>query len=93
MSSIVFLIQCSDRKGLVAGITSFFAERQFNILHCQQYTDVEIGQYFMRIKLEDDGSLPHQQLEAEFNSFAQTLNLTCPPQVDRMSPDSSPGLS
>lgn len=76
MSSIVFLIQCSDRKGLVAGITSFFAERQFNILHCQQYTDVEIGQYFMRIKLEDDGSLPHQQLEAEFNSFAQTLNLT-----------------
>ncbi len=76
MSSIVFLIQCADQKGLVAGITGFFAERQFNILHCQQYTDVEIGQYFMRIKLEDDGSFPHQQLEAEFNSFAQTLNLS-----------------
>lgn len=76
MSSIVFLIQCADRKGLVAGITSFFAERQFNILHCQQYTDVEIGQYFMRIKLEDDGSLPHEQLETEFDGFAQSLNLT-----------------
>ncbi|WP_438970508.1 formyltetrahydrofolate deformylase [Methylophaga sp.] len=76
MSSIVFLIQCADRKGLVAGITSFFAERQFNILHCQQYTDVEIGQYFMRIKLEDDGSLSHQQLESEFTSFAQTLDLS-----------------
>jgi formyltetrahydrofolate deformylase len=76
MSSIVFLIQCSDRKGLVAGITSFFAERQFNILHCQQYTDVEIGQYFMRIKLEDEGSLSHEQLEAEFSSFAESLNLT-----------------
>lgn len=76
MSSIVFLIQCADQKGLVAGITSFFAERQFNILHCQQYTDVEIGQYFMRIKLEDDGSLPHEQLEAEFNTFAKTVNLT-----------------
>lgn len=76
MSSIVFLIQCADQKGLVAGITSFFAERQFNILHCQQYTDVEIGQYFMRIKLEDDGSLPHEQLEAEFNTFAQTVNLS-----------------
>jgi len=76
MSSIVFLIQCTDQKGLVAGITSFFAERQFNILHCQQYTDVEIGQYFMRIKLEDEGTLPHEQLEAEFKSFAQTVNLS-----------------
>lgn len=76
MSSIVFLIQCTDQKGLVAGITSFFAERQFNILHCQQYTDVEIGQYFMRIKLEDEGALPHEQLEAEFESFAQTVNLS-----------------
>lgn len=76
MSSIVFLIQCADRKGLVAGITSFFAERQFNILHCQQYTDVEIGQYFMRIKLEDDGSLPHEKLETEFDAFAKKLDLT-----------------
>lgn len=75
MSSIVFLIQCSDRKGLVAGITGFFAERQFNILHCQQYTDVEIGQYFMRIKLEDEDNLPRQQLEKEFAAFAERFKL------------------
>ena len=75
MSAIVFLIQCSDRKGLVAGITGFFAERQFNILHCQQYTDVEIGQYFMRIKLEDEDSLPRQQLEKEFAVFAGRFKL------------------
>ncbi|WP_417541584.1 formyltetrahydrofolate deformylase [Methylophaga thalassica] len=75
MSAIVFLIQCKDQKGLVAGITSFFAERQFNILHCQQYTDTEVGQYFMRIKLEDDGSFNHQQLEAEFSQFAVTIDL------------------
>lgn len=76
MSAIVFLIQCPDRKGLVAGITGFFAERDFNILHCQQYTDVENGQYFMRIRLEDEGQLPHQQLEQQFNAFADKLNLT-----------------
>ncbi len=75
MSAIVFLIQCKDQKGLVAGITSFFAQRQFNILHCQQYTDTEVGQYFMRIKLEDDGSYDHQQLEAEFSQFATTIDL------------------
>ncbi|WP_297812754.1 formyltetrahydrofolate deformylase [uncultured Methylophaga sp.] len=76
MSAIVFLIQCPDRKGLVAGITGFFAEREFNILHCQQYTDVENGQYFMRIRLEDEGQLPHQQLEQQFNAFAENMNLT-----------------
>ncbi|WP_417508852.1 formyltetrahydrofolate deformylase [Methylophaga sp.] len=75
MSAIVFLIQCKDQKGLVAGITSFFAERQFNILHCQQYTDTEVGQYFMRIKLEDDGHFNHQKLEAEFSQFASTIDL------------------
>lgn len=76
MNAIVFLIQCPDQKGLVAGITSFFAERQFNILHCQQYTDTEVGQYFMRIKLEDEGIYSHQQLESEFSVFAQAIKLT-----------------
>ncbi|KKN06120.1 hypothetical protein LCGC14_1080420, partial [marine sediment metagenome] len=76
MNAIVFLIQCPDQKGLVAGITSFFAERQFNILHCQQYTDTEVGQYFMRIKLEDEGIYSLQQLESEFSVFAQAIKLT-----------------
>ncbi|MED5510248.1 MAG: formyltetrahydrofolate deformylase [Pseudomonadota bacterium] len=76
MSAIVFLVQCPDRKGLVAGITGFFAERQFNILHCQQYTDVENGQYFMRIRLEDEGQMSTEQLETEFDGFAREMNLT-----------------
>jgi formyltetrahydrofolate deformylase len=75
MSAIVFLIQCPDRKGLVAGITGFFAERQYNILHCQQYTDLENGQYFMRIRLQDDGQKPHTELEKEFTVFATSMNL------------------
>jgi formyltetrahydrofolate deformylase len=75
MSAIVFLIQCPDRKGLVAGITGFFAERQYNILHCQQYTDVENGQYFMRIRLEDEGQKPHSDLETEFAEFAAAMSL------------------
>lgn len=75
MSAIVFLIQCKDQKGLLAGISSFFAERGFNILHCQQYTDVEQGQYFMRLKLEDHGDMPRATLEQEFAAFASQLAL------------------
>jgi len=76
MSSIVFLIQCPDQKGLVAGITSFFSERDFNILHCQQYTDVQDGAYFMRIKLEDEANLERATLEQQFTDFADNLGLT-----------------
>lgn len=76
MNSIVFLIQCPDQKGLVAGITGFFAERDFNILHCQQYTDVQDGQYFMRIKLEDHAGIERTVLETQFSEFAKTLGLT-----------------
>jgi formyltetrahydrofolate deformylase len=76
MNSIVFLIQCPDQKGLVAGITGFFAQRDFNILHCQQYTDVQQSQYFMRIKLEDEGVLQRETLEKQFTEFALGLSLT-----------------
>ncbi|PHS68572.1 MAG: formyltetrahydrofolate deformylase [Methylophaga sp.] len=76
MNSIIFLIQCSDQKGLVAGITGFFAERDYNILHCQQYTNVQDSAYFMRIKLEDDANLERDVIEQQFTSFAKELGLT-----------------
>ncbi|NOQ64746.1 MAG: formyltetrahydrofolate deformylase [Methyloprofundus sp.] len=75
MSSIVFLIQCTDQKGLVAKITGFFAGHDYNILHCQQYTDVQNSQYFMRVKLEEHSGLDHTELEQQFDIFAESLNL------------------
>jgi len=75
MNAIVFLIQCSDQKGLLAGITGFFSQREYNILHCQQYTDVLEGQYFMRVKLEDAGQLDQVALEQQFKRYADSLGL------------------
>ncbi|THK43259.1 formyltetrahydrofolate deformylase [Methylophaga sp. SB9B] len=76
MKAIVLLIQCADQKGLLAGITGFFAERGYNILHCQQYTDTEHGRYFMRLKVEDEGQMPNQALQQQFSSLADSLQLT-----------------
>jgi formyltetrahydrofolate deformylase len=45
-------------------------------LHCQQYTDVQDGQYFMRIKLEDHAGIGRAELEQQFTAFAETLGLT-----------------
>lgn len=75
MKAIVLLIQCADQKGLLAGITGFFAERGYNILHCQQYTDTEHGRYFMRLKVEDEGQMSHDMLQQQFSQLADALQL------------------
>ncbi|MDT8311088.1 MAG: ACT domain-containing protein, partial [Methylophaga sp.] len=75
MKAIVFLIQCADQRGLLAGITGFFASRGYNILHCQQYTDTENSRYFMRLKLEDEDQLPHNQLQSAFDELAAEMGL------------------
>lgn len=76
MKAIVLLIQCADQKGLLAGITGFFADRRYNILHCQQYTDTENGRYFMRLKVEDEKQLSRPDLQQQFELFANSKSLT-----------------
>lgn len=74
--SIIFLIHCPDQKGLVSRISTFVYQRGFNILHCQQYTDVKQNHYYMRLKLDMSGlSTSRKQLEKEFNDFALPLNI------------------
>ena len=76
MKSIVFLVQCPDRKGLVSRISTFFYERAFNIVHCQQHTDVAANRFYMRIKLDlGTLSMARAALEREFDDFAKGLNL------------------
>ena len=76
MSTITYLIQCKDSKGLLANITSFFFKKGFNILNCQQHTDTHIDKYFMRIKLDvADIKLSPSQLKEEFAEFAEGYDL------------------
>lgn len=75
MKAIVLLIQCVDQKGLLAGISGFFADRGYNILHCQQYTDIENSRYFMRLKVEDEKQLSRPELQQQFEQFANRKSL------------------
>jgi formyltetrahydrofolate deformylase len=76
MKQAVFLIQCPDRKGLLSEITTFFYSQGFNILHCQQYTDIFENKYFMRIKLDmSDAVMTKQKLEKDFNEFSVSYGL------------------
>jgi formyltetrahydrofolate deformylase len=71
---VTFLIKCPDQKGLVAKITSFFYEKGFNILSCQQYVNAIENTYFMRVRLNADGTkISKDELENSFIKLAQPL--------------------
>ncbi len=54
-NSAVLLIDCPDRKGLVARVSSLLYERGANILHADQHIDHELGLFFMRVEWELNG--------------------------------------
>ncbi|ARV14704.1 formyltetrahydrofolate deformylase [Polaribacter sp. SA4-12] len=71
---VTFLIKCPDQKGLVAKITSFFYEKGFNILSCQQYVNSIEDTYFMRVRLNAEGTnISKEDLENNFLELATPL--------------------
>ena len=56
MNQYRVLIDCSDKKGLVAGIAQLFYAREFNILSNNEFVDRENGRFFMRSVIEGDAN-------------------------------------
>jgi len=62
---------------LLAKISDFFYARGFNILRCQQYTDLHENKYYMRVKLDLAGlTVTRAELEKNFGKLAEKLSLT-----------------
>src|ERR1035437_1493435 len=57
--SAVLLIDCPDRKGLVARVSTLLYERGANILHADQHQDHELGLFFMRVEWSLNGEAEH----------------------------------
>src|ERR1035437_6168037 len=79
--SAVLLIDCPDRKGLVARVSTLLYERGANILHADQHQDHELGLFFMRVEwaLEDGGPSAQgfdlEAFKAEFAPLARELGM------------------
>src|SRR3569623_250179 len=60
----VLLIDCPDRRGLVARVSGLLYEHGANILHADQHQDHDLGMFFMRVEWalnssgNDDQSVP-----------------------------------
>jgi formyltetrahydrofolate deformylase len=73
--SAVLLIDCPDRKGLVARVSGLLFERGANILHADQHIDRELGLFFMRVEFEVNG-FDLEGFRAAFAPLASELNMT-----------------
>jgi formyltetrahydrofolate deformylase len=70
----VLLIDCPDRKGLVAGVSSLLYRFGANITHADQHQDHEAGLFFMRIEWALDG-FDVDTFRAEFEAMAADLQM------------------
>ncbi|MGD0478857.1 MAG: formyltetrahydrofolate deformylase [Terracidiphilus sp.] len=73
--SAVLLIDCPDRKGLVARVSGLLYERGANILHADQHIDHGLGLFFMRVEFELEG-FDLESFRAAFAALASELNMT-----------------
>jgi formyltetrahydrofolate deformylase len=70
--SAVLLIDCPDRKGLVARVSGLLYQHGANILHADQHQDHELGLFFMRVEfsLSDSGPLHESGGKSDSNEIA-----------------------
>ena len=55
LDSVVLLINCKDRKGIVARVAGFIHDFGGNILDSDHHTDRETGDLLMRTEFESTG--------------------------------------
>src|SRR3954470_5973109 len=70
----VLLIDCPDRRGLVAAVSGLLYRYGANILHADQHQDHEAGLFFMRVEWALDG-FDLTTFRDEFRNLAGELQM------------------
>ena len=73
-NTAVLLIDCPDRKGLVAAVASLLYRYGANITHADQHQDHEAGLFFMRVEWSLEG-FDLSAFRAEFETTAAELQM------------------
>ncbi|WP_247831175.1 formyltetrahydrofolate deformylase [Bradyrhizobium sp. 200] len=68
--SMVLVLSCPDRPGIVSAVSNLLFEAGCNILDAQQFDDTETGQFFMRVVFD---RLEHSKSEADIAASFQGL--------------------
>jgi formyltetrahydrofolate deformylase len=67
--SAVLLIDCPDRKGLVARVSRMLYEHGANILHADQHQDHDLGLFFMRVEWGLNGDKTGSEARFDLERF------------------------
>lgn len=74
--SIILLIQCKDRKGIVARVSGFIHDFGGNILDSDHHTDEETNDFLMRMEFAIEGlQIPPDDIPAAFAPIAKVYNM------------------
>lgn len=75
-NTATLLLNCPDRKGLVAAIADFLYRHNANILHADQHQDAEENLFLMRVEWDLNGfDLTPEAFEREFAPIAQKFEM------------------
>lgn len=74
--SVVLLIHCQDRKGIVARVSGFIHECGGNILDSDHHTDEETNDFLMRMEFSTEGlQMPPDDIPAAFAPIAKVFEM------------------
>jgi formyltetrahydrofolate deformylase len=74
--SVVILIQCKDRKGIVARVSGFIHDFGGNILDSDHHTDEETNDFLMRMEFATEGlQIPPDEISAAFAPIAKIFEM------------------
>lgn len=74
--TVRLLIACPDTRGIIAAVTRFIAEHDGNILDLDQHSDLEHGEFFMRVELDRRGfGLSPQTFAAAWEPIATRFRM------------------
>src|SRR5437588_5002396 len=72
----IVLIDCPDRKGIVAAISDFLFRHDANILHADQHQDADLGLFLTRVEWDiADFKLPIADFGKEFAPVAERFQM------------------
>lgn len=74
--SVVLLIHCKDRKGIVARVSGFIHDFGGNILDSDHHTDEETNDFLMRMEFATDGlQITPEDIPAAFAPVAKVFDM------------------
>jgi formyltetrahydrofolate deformylase len=86
-NTATLLINCPDRKGLVAAIAEFLYRHNANILHADQHQDAENNLFLMRVEWElNDFGIAPESFAEHFSPVADRFQMQWQLKLSRQRP-------